>query len=67
MKNFLGDESLVGEQPDPDIDEAQKLAGTQEEDQDDDPNTSEAEKARNWKLSGLSPEDFEESPLDIDL
>ena len=37
MKNFLGDESLVGEQPDPDIDEAQKLAGTQEEDQDDDP------------------------------
>lgn len=55
---FLDIETFVGDQRDPDIDHAQEMANTQDEDQDDDPETSEEEKARNWELSGLTPEDF---------
>jgi hypothetical protein len=48
-------EVFVGNQPDPSIDEAQAIASTQHEDQNDDPETTPEEKARIWKLLGMDP------------
>ena len=66
MKTITGDEYFIAGQPDMTIEKAQEMADTADEDQDEDPETSDEEKARNWALSGLSPEDFpeedEESP-----
>ena len=50
-------EVFVGDQPDPDVDEAQTHANTQHEDQDEDPETSAEEKTRIWKLLGFTTED----------
>ena len=50
-------ETFVGDQPDPDLDEAQTHASTQHEDQDDDPETSPEEKARIWNLLGFTTEE----------
>jgi hypothetical protein len=55
---FFDVETMIGTERDPDPDHAQELANTQGENQDDDPETSPEEKARNWRLSGLTPEDF---------
>ena len=52
---LLDIETFVGDQPDPDIDAAQKLADTAEEDQDEDPETTPEEAARIWKIFGSKP------------
>lgn len=53
----LNAEVMVGDDPELSGDDAQKMANTQGQDQDDDPETSETEKSRIWKLLGMSPHD----------
>ena len=52
---LLDIETFVGDQPDPDIEAAQKLADTADEDQDEDPETTPEEAARIWKIFGGKP------------
>ena len=53
----LNAEVMVGDDPELSGDDAQEMANTQGQDQDDDPETSETEKSRIWKLLGMSPHD----------
>ena len=51
----LDSEVFVGDDEEPTIDAAQEESDTQSENQDDDPEASDAEKARIWKLIGMNP------------
>lgn len=48
-------EYFLGEREDMSIDEAQELASTKEEDQDEDPKTSEEEIAAIYAMTGMDP------------
>lgn len=56
MKVFGTDnEYFLGVREDMDIDEAQKLASTKDEDQDEDPETSQAEIDAIYEMTGMDP------------
>lgn len=56
MKVFGTDnEYFLGDREDMDIDEAQELASTKDEDQDEDPETSKEEVAAIYAMTGMDP------------
>jgi len=62
MKVFGSDtEYFLGEREDMDIEEAQKLASTMDEDQDEDPETSPEEIAAIYAMTGMDQSAWEKS------